>query len=98
MYSQFALVVLVAVFSTSVASKTSFITPPPPGPGGNYQDNPTHKEGRQLEFKWTSNVLKLMNLGLWQEYPTPGDGTAYYLSLLGMYMHTKWLPALKFQN
>ncbi|OAA35309.1 hypothetical protein NOR_08064 [Metarhizium rileyi] len=77
------LAVLLAALVSRVASRSSFITPPPPGPAGNYQDNPTHKEGQQLEFQWTSN-LKRINLGMWQEYPTPrdGNGTAYYQSLL----------------
>ncbi|TWU71790.1 hypothetical protein ED733_003591 [Metarhizium rileyi] len=78
------LAVLLAALVSHVASRSSFITPPPPGPAGNYQDNPTHKEGQQLEFQWISN-LKRINLGMLQEYPTPrdGNGTAYYQSLLG---------------
>lgn len=96
---QLALAVLIAVFSTTVASTSSFITPPPPGPAGNFQDNPTHKEGQQLEFQWTSD-LKTLDLVLWQDYPTPGGntGTAYFLNLLSTYKFSTWLSVLKIGN
>ncbi|KAK2595656.1 hypothetical protein QQS21_006629 [Conoideocrella luteorostrata] len=82
MHLQFAFAVLIAALSTAVTCQSQFILPPPPGPPGNYQDNPTHKEGQKLEVQWTSN-LSYMNLILWQEYPVPPDttGREYYQTL-----------------
>lgn len=59
-----------------------------PGPGaetGDHEDNPTYKEGNDINFKWRTNITNV-KLMLWQTWPNPGGGQAYYYNLLGEFL------------
>jgi hypothetical protein len=68
---------LAALAVAAVQATSTFQLPGGPGPAGNYRDNPVYDVGENIDIQWTSD-LDYMDLYMWQDYPTPGDGTAYY--------------------
>lgn len=72
-------------FVAQVRSESYFKKPGPGADAGDYEDNPSYPEGRDIRFEWTTDVSNV-KLILWQEYPNPGDGTAFQQTVLCQYI------------
>lgn len=75
------LTVLLGSFIARAAADTSFITPGGSGSTG-WKNNPSYEVDESMNVEWTTD-LEETNLLLWQDYPSAGGGTQFFLQLRG---------------
>ncbi|KAF4502935.1 Crumbs like 3 [Fusarium agapanthi] len=71
--------VLLGSFAARVAADTSFITPGGSGSSG-WKNNPTYDVDDSMNVEWNTD-LEETNLLLWQDYPSAGGGTQFFVQL-----------------
>ena len=87
MHALLPLTVLLSTFATRAAADTSFITPGGSGTSG-WKNNPSYDVDESMNVEWQTD-LEMTNLLLWQDYPSAGGGTQFFMGLKGM--PSEWL-------
>ncbi|KAH7193325.1 uncharacterized protein B0J16DRAFT_75917 [Fusarium flagelliforme] len=79
MHALLPLTVLLSSFATRAAADTSFITPGGSGTSG-WKNNPSYDVDESMNVEWQTD-LEMTNLLLWQDYPSAGGGTQFFIGL-----------------
>ncbi|EKJ79459.1 hypothetical protein FPSE_00390 [Fusarium pseudograminearum CS3096] len=72
-------VLLSSLATRAAAAATSFITPGGSGTSG-WKNNPSYDVDESMNVEWQTD-LDETNLLLWQDYPSAGGGTQFFMSL-----------------
>ncbi|KAM0430894.1 hypothetical protein ACHAPT_005527 [Fusarium lateritium] len=96
MHSLLPLAILLSSFAARVLGDTKFVTPGAAG-SDSWRNNPGFDVGESMNVEWETD-LEETNLLLWQDYPSAGGGTQFFLPLKENTTSTSFIWKVSFDS